>query len=247
MAVHKSIDRINLHLLRLLQKNGRITNVDLAKHVKISPPPCLRRLKSLEEEGIIVGYTANLNPSMFGFHVVVMTEVSLTSQNDRDLRQFEEKVQEWHLVRECYLVSGGSDFLLKVTTQTFEDYQNFLSEKLSKLPNVHKIKTHLVLRTTKMEPGIPLEEVRVSFRDDIRDDNVLALRDSEELEKITEDDLKEEKEAALFQAEEALKNDAQNISNGLKSDKIIELENFITLEKQEPMMESLNFAFAKSK
>jgi len=153
----EKIDRIDLNILKLLQNDGRLTNVELSKHVGISPPPCLRRLKNLEDSKIIRGYFADINPTVFGFNVTIMAEITLIGQNDSDLRAFEEKIAEWPLVRECYLITGGSDFMLKIVAQSFDDYQNFMGNELSKMDKVLKIKTHMVLRATKMKHGIPLE------------------------------------------------------------------------------------------
>lgn len=151
------LDRIDLQILRDLQENGRLTNVELAKRAGISPPPCLRRLKSLEDAGIIRGYHADIAPEIFGFNVLIFSEVSLTSQNDADLKSFEEKVKEWSFVRECYLITGESDFLLKIVAQSFDDYQHFMTKELAKIGNVARIRTSMVLKKIKSEHGIPIE------------------------------------------------------------------------------------------
>ncbi|MES2252362.1 MAG: Lrp/AsnC family transcriptional regulator [Pseudomonadota bacterium] len=151
------LDKIDISILNDLQNTGRITNVELAKRAGISAPPCLRRVNALEDQGIISSYHAHLNPQMLGFTVTIFSEVALTSQNDADLRIFEEKIQEWPLVRECYMVTGGADFLLKIIAQDFDAYQNFLSTQLSTFPLVSQIKTRMVIRASKKQPGIPLE------------------------------------------------------------------------------------------
>lgn len=151
------LDQIDISILNDLQNNGRITNVELAKRAGISAPPCLRRVNALEDQGIIASYHAHLNPQMLGFTVTIFSEVALTSQNDADLRIFEEKIKEWPLVRECYMVTGGADFLLKIIAQDFDAYQNFLSTQLSTFHLVSQIKTRMVIRASKKQPGIPLE------------------------------------------------------------------------------------------
>ena len=150
------LDRIDLNILNDLQNDGRLTNVDLAKRVGISAPPCLRRVKNLEDRGIIESYQANLNAQILGFGVTIFAEVALTSQNDSDLRAFEEQVQKWPMVRECYLVTGGSDFLLKIVAKDFDSYQTFLSQELSTMDKVAQIKTRMVIRPSKKLPGVPL-------------------------------------------------------------------------------------------
>ena len=155
------LDQIDISILNDLQNTGRITNVELAKRAGISAPPCLRRVNALEDQGIIASYHANLNPHMLGFTVTIFSEVALTSQNDADLRMFEEKVQTWPLVRECYMVTGGADFLLKIIAQDFDAYQHFLSTQLSTFSLVSQIKTRMVIRASKKKPGIPLELISV--------------------------------------------------------------------------------------
>jgi DNA-binding Lrp family transcriptional regulator len=151
------LDDIDLNILNNIQGEGRITNVELARRAGISAPPCLRRVNALEDQGVIASYQANLDPHTLGFAVQIFCEVALTSQNDSDLRIFEEKIQSWPLVRECYMVTGGADFLLKIVAQDFDAYQNFLSTELSTFPLVSQIKTRMVIRSSKKLPGVPLE------------------------------------------------------------------------------------------
>jgi DNA-binding Lrp family transcriptional regulator len=159
--MNAKIDKIDLSILRDLQEDGRLTNVDLAKRAGISAPPCLRRVKALEERGVIQNYHADLNPQALGFGVLIYAEVTLLSQNDADLRAFEEQVTHWPMVRECHMVTGGSDFLLKIIAKDFDAYQKFLSSELSTMSRVAQIKTRMVIRSAKKLPGIPLELVQV--------------------------------------------------------------------------------------
>ncbi len=152
------LDKIDLNILKDLQDNGRLTNVELARRSGISAPPCLRRVKALEDDGIISSYHAELNYAALGFNVIIFAEVTLTSQNDTDLRSFEEHIHQWPLVRECYLVTGEFDFLLKIVAKDFDSYQNFLSTELSIIAKVAKIKTRMVVRVVKKLPGIPIEQ-----------------------------------------------------------------------------------------
>ncbi len=155
------LDRIDLNILNDLQNDGRLTNVELAKRAGISAPPCLRRVKNLEDQDIIQSYHADLNAQALGFGVTIFAEVALSSQNDADLRVFEEQVQKWPMVRECYMVTGGSDFLLKIVAKDFDAYQNFLSVELSTMIKVAQIKTRMVIRTAKKLSGVPLEQVEI--------------------------------------------------------------------------------------
>lgn len=150
------LDNIDLIILKNLQEHGRMTNVDLAKEAGISAPPCLRRVKALEDHGIIKGYHAVLNHHALGYAVSVFAEVALSSQNDADLRGFEEQALKWPLVRECHMITGGADFLLKIVASDFDQYQNFLSTELTTWPKVAQVKTRMVVRTRKHEPGIPI-------------------------------------------------------------------------------------------
>jgi DNA-binding Lrp family transcriptional regulator len=111
----------------------------------------------LEDQGIIASYQANLDPAILGFTLMLFCEVTLTSQNDSDVRAFETTVNSWPLVRECYVITGGADFLLKILAQDFNAYQEFLSTELSKHPLVANIKTQMVIRTPKKQPGVPVE------------------------------------------------------------------------------------------
>ncbi len=157
-----NFDEIDLQIMKDLQVEGRLTNVELARRAGISAPPCLRRVRSLEESGLIRGYHADLNPSILGFGVCVFAQVGLHSQNDSDLRAFEEQALGWSLVRECHMLAGDTDFLLKVVARNWDEYQRFLSTQLTTTLNVKNVKSKLVIRSSKNLPGIPIEEVNPS-------------------------------------------------------------------------------------
>lgn len=156
-----TLDAVDFQILKDLQANGRITNVDLAKNAGISAPPCLRRVRALEESGVIESYHATLNAKALGFQVTIFAQVGLSSQSDADLRAFEAKVLEWPLVRECYLIAGEFDFSLKIVARSWDEYQQFHSSCLTTLPTVASVKSKLVIRTTKQEPGVPIDRVAV--------------------------------------------------------------------------------------
>lgn len=151
------LDRIDRHILRLLQEDGRMTNVDLAARVGISPPPCLRRVRSLERAGFIRGYHADLDPQRLGFEVRVFAQVRLKSQAEPDLLAFEELARGWSTVRECHMLNGEVDFILKCAAPDLKAFQRFLTESLTPAPNVASVKTSLVIRSGKDEPAVPFD------------------------------------------------------------------------------------------
>ena len=151
------LDSIDLKILQILQKAGRMTNVDLAKRVGISAPPCLRRLKNLEDSTIILSYQANINPRALGYNITLFASVGLKENSEVLLAAFEKYIQNIELVRECYRISGEDDFLLKIVAQDFEHYQNVLSKTLLNVPNVERVQTTIVMGNAKSEPGIPVQ------------------------------------------------------------------------------------------
>ena len=152
------LDRIDRTILRELQADGRMTNVELAHRAGISAPPCLRRVRALEEGGYIRGYHAELAPEPLGFAVTVFAQVGLASQAEADLQAFERLVATWPEVREAHMLAGETDFLLKIVAPDWDSYQRFLSAKLTSAPNVNHVKSALMLRVSKFAPGVPLEE-----------------------------------------------------------------------------------------
>ena len=155
---HIKLDKIDRRILRDLQADGRMTNVDLAQRAGISAPPCLRRVRALEEAGFIRGYHADVNPEALGFGVTVFAQVGLASQAEPDLKAFEALVSSWPEVREAHMLTGEADFLLKIVAADWDAYQRFLSAKLTSAPNVSHVKSALTLRVSKDEPGIPISD-----------------------------------------------------------------------------------------
>jgi DNA-binding Lrp family transcriptional regulator len=160
------LDRIDRRILQCLQKDGRMTNVELARRVGITPPPCLRRVRALEEAGLIRGYHAALAPEALGYPVMVFAQVGLASQAESDLMAFEELVRSWPEVREAHMLAGETDFLLKIVATDWDSYQRFLSTKLTSAPNVAHVKSAMTLRVSKAEPGVPLENEPAVEEDD---------------------------------------------------------------------------------
>ena len=153
------LDDIDRKILAELQADGRMTNVELARRVGISAPPCLRRVRALEESGFIRGYHADIDPRELGFEVQVFAMVRLRSQSERDLSAFEEQARNWPLVRECHMLNGEIDFILKCVAPDLSSFQRFLTEQLTAADNVASVKTSLVIRCAKDEPGVPFELV----------------------------------------------------------------------------------------
>ncbi|WP_308909068.1 Lrp/AsnC family transcriptional regulator [Pseudokordiimonas caeni] len=153
------LDSVDRKILSVLQAEGRITNVDLAERVGITAPPCLRRVRALEEEGYIQGFHADLNKEMLGYGLTVFAMVGLHSQADSDLKAFEQQCQNWPLVRECYMLNGEIDFILKIVAHDLSSFQQFLTSSLTASPNVASVKTSLTIRTSKQLPGVPLPPV----------------------------------------------------------------------------------------
>lgn len=151
------LDKIDRKILNDLQANGRMTNVELAERAGISAPPCLRRVRALEEAGIIRGYHADIDPATLGYNVLVFAQVGLSNQSDSDLRKFEDMCKSWDMVRECHLVAGEADFLLKVVAKDWEDYQRFLTQHLTTVPIVSHVKSALGVKIVKDEPGVPVK------------------------------------------------------------------------------------------
>jgi DNA-binding Lrp family transcriptional regulator len=150
------LDRIDRQILSDLQDDGRITNVDLAKRAGISAPPCLRRVRSLEDAGFVKGYHADLDPVLLGFNVSVFAHVGLNSQAEADLIAFEEMVEAWPEVRECHMLAGETDFLLKIVARDWDEYQKFVTSKLTAAPNVAQVKSALAIRSSKRLSGVPI-------------------------------------------------------------------------------------------
>jgi len=152
-----TLDRIDRRLLAELQAEGRVTNVDLARRVGLTAPPCLRRVRALEESGVIKGYHAELDAARLGFSITVFAMVSLKSQAEADLRAFEEHIKALPEVRECHMLNGEIDFILKIVSKDLQSFQEFLTSKLTPAPNVASVKTSLTIRTSKNEPGVPVD------------------------------------------------------------------------------------------
>jgi DNA-binding Lrp family transcriptional regulator len=154
---HHKLDSIDMRILSELQSNGRITNVELSRRAKITAPPCLRRMRALEKAGYVRGYHADLDGKLLGYEVSGFVFVGLSSQAESDLKQFEDQVRAWPMVRECHMLSGEVDFLLKVVAKDLSAFQTFITDTLTAAKNVASVKSSLVIHPTKSEPGVPID------------------------------------------------------------------------------------------
>ena len=150
------LDAIDRQILKELQDDGRMTNVELARRVGISAPPCLRRVRALEQAGYIKGYRALLDEKRLGYEVTVFAMVHLSSQADADLKAFEDFVRAQPLVRECWMLSGEIDFVLKCVAPDLKTFQAFVAE-LTAAPHVRNVKTSLTLRNSKDAAMVPMD------------------------------------------------------------------------------------------
>lgn len=150
------LDITDWRILKELMADGSITNVALAGKVGLSAPPCLRRVRALEDGGIITGYTALIDEKALGYELTAFALVGLHNQSEADLRAFENRVLAWPMVREAYMLSGESDFVLKCVATDLTAFQEFVLRELTTAPNVASVKTNLAIRRAKMTPGVPV-------------------------------------------------------------------------------------------
>jgi DNA-binding Lrp family transcriptional regulator len=149
------LDVIDRRILAELQADGRMTNVELARRAGISAPPCLRRVRRLEEAGIIRGFHADSDPQKLGWEITFFAIVGLESQKEQVLQGFEKHVAAWPEVRECHMIRGGGDFLLKLVARDTA-HENALTTRLTGAPNVSKVQTLQTIRTSRSLAGVPL-------------------------------------------------------------------------------------------
>jgi DNA-binding Lrp family transcriptional regulator len=152
------IDEVDRHILAELQADGRMTNVELARRVGLSAPPCLRRVRRLEEQGVIRGYHADLDPQVLGWEITFFALVGLETQKQAVLQAFEAMVCEWPEVRECHMIRGGGDFMLRLVARDTA-HENALTSRLTGAASVLRVQTLQTIRTTKDESGVPVEGV----------------------------------------------------------------------------------------
>ncbi len=158
--MQQTLDAIDWRIIRELQADGRLTNVTLAQRVGLSAPACLRRLRALEEAGLIAGYAVLLDEPALGFTLTAFAMVRLHNQAEADLRAFENLVLGWAIVREAYMLSGESDYMLRCVARDLTEFQDFVLRQLTGAPNVASVKTFLTIRRAKREAGVPVTVVK---------------------------------------------------------------------------------------
>ena len=151
-----SLNEIDLKILSHLQNNARLTNVELSEHIHLSQSPCLRRVRNMESNGIIQRYVALVDQNAVGLPVSVFVNVRLEKQIERALEKFEETVQDWSEVMECYLMTGDSDYLLRVVASDLAAYERFLMDKLTRVPGVASINSSFALKQVTYKTALPI-------------------------------------------------------------------------------------------
>jgi Lrp/AsnC family transcriptional regulator, leucine-responsive regulatory protein len=151
-----SLNKIDLKILSHLQNNARLTNVELSENIHLSQSPCLRRVRNMESSGIIKGYVALVDQNAVGLPVSVFVNVRLEKQIERALEKFEETVQDWSEVMECYLMTGDSDYLLRVVASDLAAYERFLMDKLTRVPGVASINSSFALKQVTYKTALPI-------------------------------------------------------------------------------------------
>lgn len=149
------LDSTDRRMLALLQEDGRITNQDLSQKVGLSPTPCLRRLKRLEESGVIRGYSAIVDPRAYGLPFSVFVSIRLSQQTQDNIAEFEKAVESWNEVAECYLMTGSQDYLLRVLTDGIDGYERFLKQKITRLKCIQSVESNFAMATIKKRIGLP--------------------------------------------------------------------------------------------
>ena len=151
-----SLDEIDRRILTELQRDGRLSNQDLATRIGISPSPCWRRVRGLEAGGVIKGYAALVDPAALGLNVSVFTQVSLERQEEKALQIFEGAVADWPEIMECYLMTGDADYLLRVVVPDLAAYEQFLMRKLTRIRGIASVKSSFALRSVKYRTDLPI-------------------------------------------------------------------------------------------
>ncbi len=154
------LDDVDRQILAELQADGRMTNVELARRVGLSAPPCLRRVRRLEEQGIIRGYHADLDPQQLGWQITFFALVGLETQKEAVLTAFERMVTSWPEVRECHMIRGGGDFLLRLVARDTQ-HENALTSRLTEAPHVLRVQTMPTIRTARDISGVPVDREAV--------------------------------------------------------------------------------------
>ena len=151
------MDNLDKKIVFELQKNGRLSNFEIAEKVGLSPSPCLRRIKNLEKKKIISGYTAIVDEELFGYPVTAFVSVRLENQTDGTLKKFEEGITSLVEVVDCWLVTGNRDYLLRVVAENLKTYEKFMREDLTKIKGIASIETNFALGSVKTKQPLPIK------------------------------------------------------------------------------------------
>lgn len=154
--MRKSLDRIDRAILRLLQSDGRLSNVELARRINLSPTPCLERVRRLEKDGFIRGYSARLNPSKLQLGLAVFVQVTLDKTTSDVFEKFKSAISAIDEVVECHMVAGGFDYILKVRTADMDAFRTFLGETINNLPGISSTSTYVVMEAVKEGESLPV-------------------------------------------------------------------------------------------
>lgn len=159
MSTKRTLDRTDTKILELLQREGRLANVELARQVALSPTPCLERVRRLEREGYISGYVALADPAKLNAATLAFIQVSLNNTSTANLRDFSQRMRALPEVEACHMVAGGFDYLLKIRCADMQDYRRFLGEQLAAIPLIAQTHTYVVIEEVKNETAIPLNKL----------------------------------------------------------------------------------------
>lgn len=151
------MDNLDKKIVFELQKNGRLSNFEIAEKVGLSPSPCLRRIKNLEKKKVISGYTAIVDEELFGYPVTAFVSVRLENQTDGTLKKFEEGISSLVEVVDCWLVTGNRDYLLRVVAENLKTYEKFMREDLTKIKGIASIETNFALGSVKTKQPLPIK------------------------------------------------------------------------------------------
>ncbi|WP_119462611.1 Lrp/AsnC family transcriptional regulator [Rhodospirillaceae bacterium SYSU D60014] len=149
------MDEIDWKIITALQQNARLTNQELAQKVGLSPSPCLRRLRKLEEEGVLCGYRALIDQEQYGLPINAFVSIRLERQTDAAIRAFERAIQDLDEVQECYLMTGARDYLLRVVSHSLQAYERFVRERLTRIEGIASIESSFAFNQVKKNPKLP--------------------------------------------------------------------------------------------
>jgi len=153
-----TLDKTDIRILHHLQNNGRMSNAELADAIGLSPSPCLRRVRMLEERGVLRRYVGIVDPRLVGLPISVFVNVSLRSQERASLEKFEQQILQYSEVMECYLMTGGFDYMLRVVVPDLDRYQRFLADKLTRIASVANIQSSMTLKQVVYKTELPLSD-----------------------------------------------------------------------------------------